>query len=87
LTDKVLRVLTVRLEPDWAEAAKKQAVLDAQARAAQAELEASGQAVPAVSSMWGDQGGDGRRSDRFASGEEMRGMGDDDEGEEGEDRD
>jgi small subunit ribosomal protein S6 len=33
LSDKVLRHLTVRLEPDWAVAAKEQAVRDAQARA------------------------------------------------------
>jgi small subunit ribosomal protein S6 len=33
LSDKVLRHLTVRLEPDWAVAAKEQAVRDAKARA------------------------------------------------------
>ena len=32
LSDKVLRHLTVRLEPDWAVAAKEQAVRDAEAR-------------------------------------------------------
>jgi small subunit ribosomal protein S6 len=33
LSDQVLRHLTVRLEPEWAEAAKEQAVRDAKARA------------------------------------------------------
>ena len=39
LSDRVLRVLTVRLEPKWAAAAKEQAVRDAQARAEAAERE------------------------------------------------
>jgi small subunit ribosomal protein S6 len=39
LSDKILRVLTVRLEPKWAEAAKEQAVRDARARAEAAERE------------------------------------------------
>ena len=39
LTDRVLRSLTVRLEEDWAVAAKEQAVRDAQARAEAAERE------------------------------------------------
>jgi small subunit ribosomal protein S6 len=37
LSDKILRVLTVRLEPHWATAAKEQAVRDARARAEAAE--------------------------------------------------
>jgi small subunit ribosomal protein S6 len=39
LSDRVLRVLTVRLEPKWAVASKEQAVRDAQARAEAAERE------------------------------------------------
>jgi small subunit ribosomal protein S6 len=39
LSDKILRVLTVRLEQKWAVAAKEQAVRDAQARAEAAERE------------------------------------------------
>jgi small subunit ribosomal protein S6 len=37
LSDRVLRVLTVCLEPDWAVAAKEQAILDEKARAEAAE--------------------------------------------------
>jgi small subunit ribosomal protein S6 len=40
LSDKVLRHLTVRLEPDWAVAAKEQAVRDAEARVEAARLAA-----------------------------------------------
>src|SRR5262245_62957708 len=43
ISDKVLRYLTVRLEPDWAVAAKEQAVRDAQARA---EAEAARALMP-----------------------------------------
>ncbi len=39
LSERILRVLTVRLEPQWAVAAKEQAVRDAQARAEAAERE------------------------------------------------
>jgi len=39
LSDKVLRALTVKLEPKWAVAAKEQAVRDAQARVEAAERE------------------------------------------------
>ena len=39
LSERILRVLTVRLEPKWAVAAKEQAVRDAQARAEAAERE------------------------------------------------
>lgn len=39
LSDKILRSLTVRLEPNWAEESKKQAVRDAQARVEAAERE------------------------------------------------
>lgn len=39
LSDKILRVLTVRLDQKWAVAAKEQAVRDAQARAEAAERE------------------------------------------------
>ena len=39
LSDRVLRSLTVRLEPNWATVAKEQAVRDAQARAEAAERE------------------------------------------------
>ena len=39
LSDRILRVLTVRLEPRWAVAAKEQAVRDAQARVEAAERE------------------------------------------------
>ena len=39
ISDEILRVLTVRLEPNRAEAAKKQAVIDAQARIEAAERE------------------------------------------------
>ena len=51
ISDKVLRHLTVRLEEDWAVAAKEQAVRDAEARAAaeaaRAAAEAAGEvAVP-----------------------------------------
>jgi small subunit ribosomal protein S6 len=49
LSDKILRHLTVRLEPDWAEAAKQQAVRDEQARQEAARLAAEGAvAAPAV---------------------------------------
>jgi small subunit ribosomal protein S6 len=40
LSDKILRVLTVRLEEKWAIASKEQAVRDAQARVEAAEREA-----------------------------------------------
>jgi small subunit ribosomal protein S6 len=50
ISDKVLRHMTVRLETDWAVAAKEQAVRDAQARAeaeaARAAAEAAGEALP-----------------------------------------
>ena len=50
ISDKVLRHMTVRLEPDWAVAAKEQAVRDAQLRAeaeaARAAAEAAGEALP-----------------------------------------
>ena len=46
LSDAVLRYLTVTLEPDWAQAAKEQAVRDAQRRAEQA-AEAERQAAEA----------------------------------------
>ena len=39
LSERILRVLTVRLEPQWAVAAKEQAVRDAQARVEAAERE------------------------------------------------
>ena len=39
LSERILRVLTVRLEPKWAVAAKEQAVRDAQARVEAAERE------------------------------------------------
>jgi len=39
LSDRILRVLTVRLEPKWAVASKEQAVRDAQARVEAAERE------------------------------------------------
>ncbi len=39
ISDRILRVLTVRLEPKWAVAAKEQAVRDAQARVEAAERE------------------------------------------------
>ncbi len=43
ISDKVIRYLSVRLEPDWAEASKEQAVRDAQARAeAEIAREAAG---------------------------------------------
>ena len=49
LSDKVLRHLTVRLEPDWAVAAKEQAVRDAEAReeAAKAAAAAAAEAAEA----------------------------------------
>jgi small subunit ribosomal protein S6 len=49
LSDKVLRHLTVRLEPDWAVAAKEQAVRDAKAReeAAKAAAAAAAEAAEA----------------------------------------
>lgn len=47
LSDKVLRSLTVRLERDWASAAKEQAVRDA-ARRAEAEAEAERRAAEAA---------------------------------------
>lgn len=53
ISDKVLRHLTVRMEPDWAQASKEQAIRDAQARAeAEAAREAAlaaGEAVVEVS--------------------------------------
>lgn len=54
ISDKVLRHLTVRLEPDWAVAAKEQAVRDAEARAAaeaarEAGLEAAAQEAESAS--------------------------------------
>lgn len=52
ISDKVIRYLTVRLEPDWAVAAKEQAVRDAQARAdaeeAARQAAILGEAVPPV---------------------------------------
>lgn len=51
LTDKVLRGLTVRLDEEWAEDAKKQAVIDAERRAeaaAQAEADAAAAAEAAA---------------------------------------
>ena len=39
ISERILRVLTVRLEPKWAVAAKEQAVRDAQARVEAAERE------------------------------------------------
>ena len=39
LSDRVLRVLTVRMEPKWAAASKEQAVIDARARVEAAERE------------------------------------------------
>src|SRR5262245_56031636 len=48
LSDKILRHLTVRLEPDWAEAAKEQAVRDEQARQEAARLAAEGAASAAA---------------------------------------
>jgi small subunit ribosomal protein S6 len=49
LSDKILRHLTVRLEPDWAVAAKEQAVRDAEAReeAAKAAAAAAAEAAEA----------------------------------------
>lgn len=49
ISDRILRHLTVRLEEDWAEAAKKQAVRDAEARAeaARAAAEAAREAEEA----------------------------------------
>jgi len=49
LSDKILRHLTVRLEPDWAVAAKQQAVRDAEAReeAARQAVVAAAQAAEA----------------------------------------
>jgi small subunit ribosomal protein S6 len=46
LSDRILRSLTVRLEPDWAAFAKDEAVRDAAARREAAEREASGEAGP-----------------------------------------
>lgn len=50
ISDKVIRHMTVRLEPDWAVASKEQAVRDAQARAeaeaARAAAEAAGIPLP-----------------------------------------
>lgn len=43
ISDKVIRYLTVRMEPDWAIASKEQAVRDAQARA---DAEAARAAMP-----------------------------------------
>lgn len=51
LSDRVLRSLTVHLEPDWAEEAKQQAIRDAQARveaAERAKLEAEAAATAAA---------------------------------------
>ena len=48
LTDKVLRSLTVRLEEDWAEASKKQAVVDAERRVVEAEARAKAEAEAAA---------------------------------------
>ena len=39
LSDRILRVLTVRMEPKWAAASKEQAVIDAKARVEAAERE------------------------------------------------
>lgn len=49
ISDRILRHLTVRLEEDWAEAAKQQAVRDAEARAeaARAAAEAAREAEAA----------------------------------------
>ena len=52
ISDRVLRHLTVRLEPDWAVAAKEQVVRDAQARAEaearQAEMGELGEGEPGL---------------------------------------
>jgi small subunit ribosomal protein S6 len=54
LSDRILRVLTVRLEPNWAVAAKEQAIRDAEARAEaereRREREASGLEAPITAS-------------------------------------
>jgi small subunit ribosomal protein S6 len=50
ISDRVIRYLTVRMEPDWAVASKEQAVRDAQARAeaeaARLAAEAAGTPLP-----------------------------------------
>jgi small subunit ribosomal protein S6 len=48
ISDRVLRYLTVRLEPDWAVESKEQAVRDAQARA---DAEAARAAMPPGTEM------------------------------------
>jgi small subunit ribosomal protein S6 len=63
ISDKILRVLTVRLDPDWADHAKKQVVLDAEARAAALLQEQTGPAP----SPWGEEPEGMRRRDAFAS--------------------
>ena len=48
INDKVIRHMTVRLEPDWAVAAKEQAVRDAQARADAEAARAAGVLIEAT---------------------------------------
>ena len=48
ISDKVIRHMTVRLEPDWAVAAKEQAVRDAQARADAEAARAAGVLIEAT---------------------------------------
>jgi small subunit ribosomal protein S6 len=63
LSDKILRHLTVRLEPDWAVAAKEQAVRDAKARVeaeaarkiAEAEAEAARKVAEAEAAVKAEQ--------------------------------
>lgn len=67
ISDKILRHMTVRLEPDWAVAAKEQAVRDAEARAAAAaEAERAAAAAAEAAAEGGDTpsaAGDDRGAD------------------------
>lgn len=67
ISDKVLRHLTVYMDPEWAEATKEQAVRDAQARA---EAEAAREAAAAAEAEAGDREKDQSVEESSVSGEE-----------------
>ncbi|HKQ59690.1 MAG TPA: 30S ribosomal protein S6 [Candidatus Polarisedimenticolaceae bacterium] len=64
LSDKVLRSLTVRLEPDWAKEAKEQAKRDAEQRAQMAAAGLNPDAPDAAPRPADDDGGDSGAMER-----------------------
>lgn len=71
INDKILRHMTVRLEPDWAVAAKEQAIRDAQARAEAEAARAAGILPPEEGAPSGrdlsdeEEGGEYGEPDRY----------------------